>query len=443
MNKIQLSDHFTYRRLIRFTFPSIVMMIFTSIYSVVDGIFISNYAGAIPFAAVNLILPFIMLFSAIGFTIGAGGSALVSMTFGMGDEKRANEIFSLLTYFVITVGIVVTIFAQITLPKTATLLGASGEMYDYCILYGRITLMSLTCFMLQNMFESFMVVAEKPHLGLAMTVFAGVTNMFLDYLFVGVFGWGVTGAAYATVCTECVGGLMPLLYFARQNSSILKLCRPCLELAPLIRSCTNGASEFLTNISMSFVNMVYNLQLIRIAGEEGVAIYGIIMYASFIFCAIFIGYSMGSAPIVGYHYGAENHEELSGILKRSLILITIFQLIMTVAGIGLSSKISAIFVGYDDKLLAMTSIAFALYCTRFIVSGYNIYASSFFTALNNGLVSGIISTARVLIFQIAAVLILPIFFGLNGIWLSMTVSEGMSLLVSIYFFLTKRKEYHY
>ena len=440
---IQLSDHFNYRRLLRFTFPSIIMMIFTSIYGVVDGIFISNYAGATPFAAVNLIMPFLMIFSAIGFMIGTGGSALVSMTFGMGDSKRANAIFSLLTYFVIGCGIFFSVLSELILPLVARMMGASGEMYNYCIQYGRIIILSLTAFMLQNMMSSFLVVAEKPKLGLMITVAAGLTNMVLDAFFVGLLGWGVRGAALATVCTECTGGLLPLIYFILPNSSILHLGSPCRELAPLIKASTNGASEFLTNVSMSLVNMIYNLQLMRLAGEQGVAAYGIIMYASFIFCAIFIGYSMGSAPIVGYHYGAGNHQEMSGVFRKSMVLMTIFQLAMTICGIGFAGPIARIFVGYDAGLLAMTTTAFALYCTRFIISGYNIYASSFFTALNNGLVSGIISFSRVLLFQIAAVLILPIFLGLTGIWISMTVSEFLSLLVSAYFFLHCRARYHY
>ena len=443
MDKIQLSDHFDYRRLLRFTFPTIIMMIFSSIYGIVDGLFISNFAGSTPFAAVNLIMPFIMIFSAVGFMIGAGGTALVSMTFGTGDDRRANGIFSLLVYTVILLGITVSIIGEITLPAVTRFLGATGEMYSYCIIYGRISFISLTAFMLQNMFSSFFVTAEKPNLGLAVTLLAGATNIALDALFVGYFRWGVAGAATATVITECVGGLVPLVYFALPNDSILRLGKACMEVRPLIRTCTNGFSEFMTNISMSLVNVIYNFQLLSLAGENGVAAYGIIMYASFIFGSISYGYSMGSAPIVGYHYGAGNHEELSNVLHKSLILTFGFSIIMTLGGVGLAGTIARIFVGYDQALLAMTTTAFALYTTKYIIAGYNIYASSFFTALNNGLVSGIISSSRVLLFQIAAVLILPVFFGLNGIWLSMTLSETCSLMVTIYFFIRCKDRYHY
>ena len=443
MDKIQLSDHFDYKRLLKFTFPTIIMMIFSSVYGIVDGLFISNYAGSTPFAAVNLIMPFIMIFSAVGFMIGAGGTALVSMTFGTGDEIRANRIFSLLVYTVIALGISVSIIGEITLPAVTRFLGATGEMYSYCILYGRISFISLTAFMLQNMFSSFFVTAEKPDLGLAVTILAGATNIALDALFVGHFRWGIAGAAWATVITECVGGLVPLFYFALPNASILHLGKACHEIRPLIKTCTNGFSEFMTNISMSLINIVYNFQLLKLAGENGVAAYGIIMYASFIFGSISYGYSMGSAPIVGYHYGAGNQEELTNVLHKSLVLTFVFSIIMTLGGVGLAGTIAGIFVGYDKALLTLTTTAFALYTTKYIVAGYNIYASSFFTALNNGLVSGIISFSRVLLFQIAAVWILPVFFGLKGIWLSMTVSETCSLFVTIFFFIRCRERYHY
>ena len=443
MDKIQLSDHFNVRRILRFTLPSIAMMIFSSIYGVVDGLFISNYAGATAFAAVNLIMPFIMIFSAAGFMIGSGGSALVSMTFGMGKDRKANEIFSLLIYALIAVGILFSLVGVIILPAVTRFLGATEEMYPYCIIYGRISFISITAFILQMAFSSFFVTAEKPKLGLAVTVMAGVTNMVLDALFVGLFGWGVVGAAFATVITEFVGGFVPLAYFILPNDSILRLGRPCLEIWPLIKSCTNGFSEFLTDISMSFVNVVYNFQLMRIAGEDGIAAYGVIMYSSFVFGSIIIGYSMGSAPIVGYHHGAGNHDELHNVLKISLFLTTVFSCIMAGGGIGLSGLIARIFAGYDSALCAMTATAFALYCTKYFFAGYNIYASSFFTALNNGLISGIISFSRVLVFQVAAVLVLPVFFGLKGIWLSMTVSEFLSLLISVWFFLSCRKRYGY
>lgn len=443
MDKIQLSDHFDIRRILRFTLPSIVMMIFSSIYGVVDGLFISNFAGATAFAGINLIMPFIMIFSAAGFMIGSGGSALVSMTFGMGKDRKANEIFSLLIYALIAVGIFFSLVGVLILPAVTRFLGATEEMYPYCIIYGRISFISMTAFILQMAFSSFFVTAEKPKLGLAVTVMAGVTNMVLDALFVGLFGWGVVGAALATVITEFVGGFVPLAYFILPNDSILRLGRPCLEVRHLIKSCTNGFSEFLTDISMSFVNVVYNFQLMRIAGEDGIAAYGVIMYSSFVFGSIIIGYSMGSAPIVGYHHGAGNHDELHNVLKISLFLTTAFSLVMAGGGIGLSGLIARFFAGYDPALCAMTATAFALYCTKYFFAGYNIYASSFFTALNNGLISGIISFSRVLFFQVGAVLILPIFFGLKGIWLSMTVSEFLSLLISVWFFLSCRKRYGY
>lgn len=443
MTKIQISDHFDSKRLLRFTLPSMIMMLFTSIYGVVDGFFISNFSGSTEFAAVSLILPFVMVFSAIGFMIGSGGSALVAKTMGEGNHKTANEIFSLLIYFVIAFGIFFSLLGEISIPYVARLLGSSGEMYGYCVIYARISFISLTAYMLQNLFSTFMVTAGKPNLGLFITILAGGTNMILDAVLVGYLGMGVTGAALATMISEFTGGLIPLFYFFLPNHSLLHLRKPSKDIKSLLKSCGNGASEFLTNISMSLVNMLYNLQLLRLGGKYGVAAYGVIMYAGFIFCSIFMGYSMGSAPIVSYHYGANNQEELSGIFKRSIRIILFMSIFITCVGLLLSKPIAIIFTSYNQELLKLTASAFAIQCMRYLFVGINIYASSFFTALNNGLVSGIISFARVLVFQIIAVLVLPVLFGLNGIWYSTIAAEFMALLISIFFLVRNKTNYHY
>ena len=441
--KIQLSDHFTYKKLIRFTLPSIIMMIFTSIYSVVDGIFVSNFVGKTPFAALNLIMPFLMIFSAIGFMIGTGGSALVAMTLGEGDRNRANRLFSMLVYTIILLGILFTGVGLVFLRPVARLLGAEGEMLEYCVSYGRILAPALTFFMLQTSFQSFLITAEKPGFGLAVTVGAGVTNMVLDALFVAVFDWGLEGAAAATLLSQVVGGLVPLVYFAAPNSSLLRLTKCCFDGRALWKTCTNGSSEMMTNISLSLVNMLYNFQLMRFAGEDGVAAYGVIMYVNFIFISIFIGYSIGSAPIIGYHFGARNHGELHNMYTKSLKLMCIFSLALTLLAELLAMPLSKIFVSYDAALLEMTCHAFMLYSLSFLVMGFNIFGSSFFTALNNGLVSAAISFMRTLVFQIAAVLALPVLLGLDGIWLAIVAAELLSLALTLYFFVRLRKQYHY
>lgn len=442
--KIQLSEHFTYNKLLRFVFPSIVMMIFTSIYSVVDGLFVSNFVGKTALASINLILPFLMGLSALGFMIGTGGSAIVAKTLGEGDPKRANAYFSMLVYVTAIGGILLALLGMLLVPSVASLLGAEGELLSNCILYGRINFISLPAFILQNVFQSFFVTAEKPKLGLAVIITAGVTNMILDLLFVGILGFGLLGAAVATVCGEMIGGLFPVLYFSRKNSSLLRLGKTQFNGRILMQTCINGSSELMTNLSSSIVNSLYNVQLMKFAGENGVAAYAAIMYVNFIFIAIFLGYSIGSAPIISYHYGAGNHEELKNLYKKSLQLVGSWGILLFVLAQFLATPLAKLFVGYDSTLLAMTQTGFRIYSLVYLINGFNIFGSSFFTALSNGVVSAVTSFLRTLVFQIGAVFILPIVFGgINGIWSSVTVAELLTLCITITFFVRQRRKYHY
>lgn len=440
---IQLSEHFTYRKLLRFTLPSMVMMVFTSIYGVVDGVFISNFVGSDPFAAINLIMPFLMILGALGFMLGSGGSALVGFYLGMGQEKRANEIFSLLIYVLLGVGAAITVLGLLFLEPVARLLGADADLLPYCVRYGRIVLLGLIPFTLQNVFQSFLVTAERPHFGLYITVGAGVTNMVLDALLVAVIPLEVEGAAIATVISQCVGGFLPLIYFLRPNTSRLRLTRTRWELRPVLKSAANGSSEFMTNISMSIVTMLYNWQLLRLMGADGVTVFGIIMYVSFIFVALFLGYSMGSAPIVSFHYGAGNQEELRGLFRRSLTIILSMSVGLTLLAIVLAKPLAMIFVSYDPALLSVTTRALAIYAVSYLLTGFNIYASSFFTALNDGLVSALISFARTLVFQVLAVLTLPLLWEADGIWAAVILAEGLAAILSLACFLRFRKKYGY
>ena len=441
--RIQLSDHFTTGKLLRFVAPSIVMMIFTSVYGVVDGLFVSNFVGKTAFAAVNLIFPLLMILGALGFMIGTGGSALVARTLGEGDSGRAQRYFSMLVYVTIGGGIVFSVLGLLFLRPIAVLLGAQGAMLEDCVVYGGILLAGQTMFMLQNVFQSFLITAEKPHFGLGVTVAAGLTNIILDFLFIAVFRWGVAGAAIATAASQFVGGGVPLLYFARPNRSLLRLGKTKLDSRALLKACTNGSSELMTNLSSSLVTVLYNFQLMQLAGEDGIAAYGVIMYVNFIFIAIFIGYSIGSAPIVGYHYGAGHHDELKNLLRRSLRIVGLFGISMLILAETCAGPLTQFFVGYDAELQAMTNHGFRLYCLAFLVNGFNIYGSAFFTALNNGAVSAAISFLRTLLFQIAALFLLPLFLGLNGIWLSIFTAEILALCVTITFFIKMRDKYHY
>jgi len=440
---IKLSDHFGYGRLLRFTLPSIAMMIFTSIYGVVDGFFVSNFVGKTPFAAVNFIFPFLMILGSLGFMFGTGGSALVSKTLGERDPQKANRIFSLLIYVSLALGVVIAVLGIVFLRPIASLLGAEGQMLDDCVLYGRVILIALPAYILQLEFQSFFVTAEKPQMGLWVTIASGVTNMVLDWLLVGVCPFGLVGAAIATGMSQVIGGIVPLTYFARNNSSLLRLTKTELDKKALVKTCTNGSSELLSNISMSLVSMLYNVQLLKVAGENGVAAYGVIMYVNFVFLAAFIGYSIGTSPVVGFHFGAQNHEELKNILRKSGALIGIGSMAMFLAGILLARPLSALFVSYDPELLEITVHGFCIFAVSFLPVGYAIFLPGFFTALSDGLVSAIISFTRTMIFQVAAVLLLPLAFGIDGIWWSVVVAEGLSVVVGVILLYAKRNKYHY
>lgn len=440
---IQLSDHFNYKRLVRFTMPAILMMIFTSIYGVIDGFFVSNFVGKTPFAAINLIMPFLMIVGVLGFMFGTGGSALIAKTMGEGENEKAQKIFSLLVYTTITTGVIIAILSIIFIRPISIFLGADENMLDSCVLYGRIILAALPFLMVQYAFSSLVITAEKPKLGLVITIVAGVTNIIGDALFIVVFDLGIAGAALATALGQVVGGIIPLIYFSSKNSSSLRICKPQWDGKALIKVCTNGSSEFVSNISMSVVSMLYNAQLMNYAGENGVAAYGTIMYVNFIFLAFFIGYSTGIAPIVSYHYGAKNTDELKGLFTRSSVIIFISSIVMFILSELLASPLSKLFVGYDPILFDMTRRAFIIYSVSFLFSGVSIFGSSFFTALNDGLTSALISFLRTLVFQIAAVLIMPVIWELDGIWYSIVAAELLALVVTVGFLIAKRREYLY
>ena len=440
---IQLSDHFDTKKLLRFTLPSIAMMIFTSIYGVVDGFFVSNYTGKIPFAAVNLIMPFLMILGTVGFMFGTGGSAIVAKTMGEGDKERANRYFSLFIYFSTAVSVVLAILGIIFLEPVSVLLGAEGEMIGNCVRYGRIILLALPFFVLQLEFQSFFVTAERPNLGLVSTIISGVTNMVLDWLLVAVFSLGLEGAAAATAISQAVGGIFPLIYFLSDNNSLLRLGKTNFSGRTIIKACINGSSEFMSNISMSLIGMLYNIQLLSYAGENGVAAYGVMMYVNMIFAAAFIGYSIGVAPVVGFHDGAGNHDELKGILRRSIRLIAVLSVCMTIAAQLLAVPLAQLFVGYDSALMDLTVTAFRICGFCYLFMGFAIFSSGFFTALNDGVTSAVISFLRTLVFQCAAVLLLPLVWKINGVWASIVAAEFMAVVLSIVFLIIKRKKYHY
>ncbi len=444
--RVRLSDHFTYKKLFKATLPTVMMMVFTSVYGIVDGLFVSNFVGESAFTAINLIMPVLMMIAAIGFMLGAGGSALTAKTLGEGEQERAKKIFSMTVYFTAALGVIISVAVFLFMEPIARALGGentSGETIENAVLYGRIFVGFETTYMLQNVFQSFFVTAEKAMRGFLVTVAAGCTNILLDALFVAIFKWGIAGAAIATGISQLVGAILPIVYFAGKNSSLLRLTKAKLEARPLWKACTNGSSELLSNIAMSVISILFNAQLLRFAGENGVAAYGVIMYAGFIFCAVFIGYAIGVAPIVGYHLGAQNHDELKSLLKKSVAITAL----LSVAMVGLTElfagALSGIFVGYNPSLKALTARGFRLYGICFAFCGFNIFASGFFTALNDGLISALISFSRTLVFPFLFVLLLPVWWGIDGVWISVVVAELCSIAVSAACFLLKRKKYRY
>lgn len=441
--KIQLSDHFSYSKLIKFTLPTIAMMIFTSIYGVVDGVFVSNCVGSDAFAAVNLIMPIIMILGSVGFMIGTGGSAIVSKTLGEGKKEKANEYFSMLVYLCVVSGVILSVIGIIFTGPIAVLLGAKGSIAKDCVTYGRTVFFMLTGLFLQNAFQSFLVVAEKPKLGLFVTLLAGFTNMFLDFLFVYVLRFGVFGAALATGISQFVGSVIPIIYFASGKNNVLKLTKCRFNKDIIIKTCINGSSEMVTNMSMSLVNILYNMQLMKYIGTNGVVAYGIIMYVGFIFVGTYMGYAVGSTPVISYHYGAGNKDELKNLFKRSLTIIIVSSVVMTFIAEIIAGYLAGIFVSYDNNLLELTTEAIRIYAVSYLISGVNIFASSFFTALNNGVVSAVISFMRMFVFQIVMILLLPVVLGISGIWTAVIAAEVFSVVISVMFLVKNRKKYSY
>ena len=442
--KIELAGTYGYRRMIKTSLPSTLMMLAISVYSIVDGLFVSNYTGTTAFAALNLIWPAIMMTGAIGLMFGTGGSAYVAMILGQGDKERACRAFSMVVRTLFIVGVIVTILFFIFIRPISALLGASGQMLDYSVRYGRIVLTAMPFYMMQMAFQSLFMTAEIPQLGTRLTLICGITNIALDVLFIAVFKWGLTGAAIATAAGMALGGIYPLYYFnSKLNKTHLRFVRTSTDNTSILQVCSNGLSEYVGNISLSIVSMCYNLQLMRLIGEKGVAVYGILMYIGFVYASVFIGFNLAISPVISYNYGAQNHDELKRLLRKSLVLLFCAGSVLTVLSEVLSGPMAGIFVGYDPELKALTAHAIRLYMLSFMICGLNMFVSAFFTALNNGIVSAVAAFTRTLIFELGAVFILPLIWGLNGVWLAVDLADILALLLSAILLYSFRSRYHY
>ena len=417
------------------------MMVFTSVYSVVDGLFVSNVVGSEAVAAITRIFPIIIVLGSIGFMIGAGGSALVSKTMGEGDRERANSYFSFLVYVTLAIGVVIAVAGQFAVPAIARLLGAKGKTYEYCVLYGRVLLGAQPFFILQNIFQSFFVAAEKPTLGLIVTAAAGVTNIVLDAVLIIGFRFGLAGAAAATAASQVLGGVVPIIYFSLKNTSLLRLTKTKFYGRALLKSCTNGSSEFLSNVSAAVITMLYNFQVDKFAGDDGVAAYGAIAYVTMIFYSLFMGYTVGSAPLIAYNYGAQNKDELKNLFKKSLLILGVTGIAMTALSEALGYPFVKMF-GYTDELFDMTLRGFRIYSCVFLIVGFNMFGSSLFTALNNGLVSAVISSLRIA-FCITAVMVFPLVWGIDGVWAASSFAEAFAIASTLLFVFLFRKKYGY
>lgn len=441
--RIQLSDHFNYIKLLRYSLPSIIMTIIVSLYGIMDGLFVSNFAGKTSFAAISLILPFVFAMGSVGFMIGKGGAAIVAKTLGEQQQEKANQIFSMIIAFTVIIGIGLSVIGLFIIRPVAMSMGATGDLLENSVLYGGIMLSFQAAFMVQTVFQSLFPVAEKPKLGLVLTMASSVIDILLNALFIIVFDWGVVGAAVSSVIGQIIGSVVPILYFLRRNDSLLRFVKPVFDGKALLKTCTNGSSEMVTSLSSSVVGVLINLQLMKFAGENGIAAYGVILYVNYIFYAVFIGYATGCAPIISYHFGAENHRELKNLFRKSMVITGVASILLTAAAIVFSGSIAKFFVGYDSVLLGISQRAFALYAVSFLICGFNIFASAFFTALNNGFISAVISFARTFLFQAFAIIVLPLFLGMDGIWLAVVVAETMALALAILFFVRKKNQYHY
>ena len=425
-----MSQHFTMSKLVRFTAPSVGMMVLMSLYVMADGFFVSNFCGATALAAVNFAYPIALLLGTVGYMLGPGGAAVVAKTRGEGDDARANRQFSLFVYVSIAAGIVFTAVGLAALEPLLVAFGATGEMLDDCMAYGIILVCGVSFDILQFFFQAFLPVAGKPGMGFGVTVAAGLTNVALDALLIVGFGMGVEGAAIGTVASMAVGGVIPLVYFSLPNKSPLRLGRTSMDWRVLGHACANGSSEMVSNLAMSIVAIVYNVQLLAYLGEPGVAAYSVIAYVSFAFAAVFLGYATGSSPLMSYQYGAKNQAEMQNLFKKSLVIVGACGIVMFAATRVLAAPLASVFVGYDVSLEELTVHAFGLYSLAFLIMGFNVYGSALFTSLGNGLVSAIISFVRSFVCEIGAVMLLPMAIGPDGIWLSVVVAELVALVMT-------------
>ena len=436
-----LSRAYTLSGLVRFALPSMVMMVFLSVYTIVDGIFISNFVGTLALGAVNIIFPLISLEMGLGIMLATGSNAIIARRLGEGDAALARQNFSLVVLVAVVCGLMVEGLALLFLPQIIDLLGASAAQYPYCRDYPRAMLLFAPALFLQVGFQSYFVTAGRPKLGLLVMVGAGLVNIGLDYLLIPRLG--VAGAGLATGLGYMVPAMAGLCFFARPRGGDLYLVRPSLERGLLWRACLNGSSEMVSNMANAVSTFLFNIMFMRCYGEDGVAAITMALYFQFVFAAVYFGYSGGVAPIISYKFGNGDTAGLRQVVRDSFRFILGISLLNFTVAILVSAPALLLFAGGNREVASIAQEGFPLFAVSFLFAGVGIFASNMFTALSDGVTSALISFMRTLLFLALAILLLPLVFKEAGLWAAISVAEGMGALVALVCLVLRRPQYQY
>lgn len=414
--------------LLKFAAPSIVMMVFMSLYTIVDGIFVSRFLGSNALSSLNIVYPVISVAIALSTMLGTGGSAIISKYLGEGKNERAREALTQFVVLTLLLSFVLLILSEMFLTPISRLLGASDVLLADCRLYLGASMLFAPACMLQAVFQSFLVTAGRPGLGLLLMTGAGICNMILDYVLIVPCQMGIAGAALATGIGQCIPAVCGLCFFlfTRQD---LRFCRFTFSAKEILDACYNGSSEMVSQLSNAVITFLFNIVMMSLAGEHGVAAITILLYGQFLFNAVYLGFSIGISPVIGFQYGAGDRTKLRKIYRISFLSVAISSVVIVAAAICFSPTIVAIFTK-DQRTFELASVGFRLFAVNFLFSGINITSSGFFTALSNGKVSALISFSRTLVFIVISLLILPRILGITGAWIAIPVAEFLTLLIS-------------
>lgn len=438
-----IAQEFNLISLLRFVAPTVVMLVFMSLYQMVDAVFVSKFVGENALSALNIVYPFPSIVIAVSIMLATGGSAIIARNMGEGKEKEAKENFSFIVLVGAVIGVAIATAGILFIEPLIYMLGATPSLYDYCYEYLFILVLSVPLSVFQMLFQSFFVTAGKPHLGLTLTVLGGVSNIVLDYVFIVLCGFGVSGAALATSIGYSIPGLFGLIYFAVSRKGTLYFVKPVFRWGVLFKCCINGSSEMVNNLAVAVTTFLFNVLMLKYEGEAGVAAITIVLYAQFLMTSAFMGFSSGIAPVVSFNYGSGNVRQLKKIFKISVWVIAVVSAAVFVIAETCSDVVIMVFTPAGSEVFGLTKYGFAIFSFSFLCTGMNIFASALFTAFSNGKISAILSFLRTFVFLTACLLFLPLFWGVDGIWLAVPVAEVMALFVSVYYLVRFKKVYQY